>query len=127
MLPHSRNGVVREQRDLSVGCVDHKLDQGAGGGVVTHHRVAVLRGWKEHAPAVEHVITVGGGRQRLLRRARAVAIAHRQGVHRCRRRHAIHDEIGLGPLPAIEGVHGGADHEAARMRLLRQPGERQRW
>jgi len=72
------------------------------------------------------VIAIRRGRQRLLRRARAVAVAHRQGIHRCARRRAIDDKIGLGPLPAIEGVHGGAGHEAARMRLLRQPRQRQR-
>ena len=72
------------------------------------------------------MIAVGRGRQRLLRRVRAVAVAQRQPVHRHAHRRAVHVEIGLGPLPAVEAMHRRADHEAARMRFLRQPRQRQR-
>src|SRR4029077_16692909 len=41
------NGMVAQQRDLSAGCVDHDLGQGTDDGVVTDHRVVVLRRGKD--------------------------------------------------------------------------------
>ena len=117
---------MRQERDFSAGRVDRKLGQRADRGVVANHRVVVLRRRKRHRPAIQHLIVVGRGRQRVLFRTRAIAVAHRQRIHRHAQRGAIHREISLRPLPAIEAVHRRADHEAACMRFLRQPRQRQR-
>jgi hypothetical protein len=114
--------MVREQADLAAGLVHRQLDQRANRAVVRHGRIVALDRRDIDLASVEHVIAIG--------RALAVGFArthtHRQTIHRNPHGLAVDDEIGFGPLPAIEHVHRGAGDQPQFVRLLDELFERQR-
>ncbi|CAB5649209.1 Uncharacterised protein [Pseudomonas putida] len=101
------------------------FDNGRHRAVVGDHGVVQLGVGVGGVLPVEQVVAVAA-HLRLLGAHRAIAVFDCHRIEREAFAHAIDDEVGLGPAPAVEAVHADAGDQAHFMGLLGQLGERDR-
>ncbi len=117
--------VVVEYLHFVSALVHLDFDNGRHRAVVGDHGVVQLGVGVGGVLPVEQVVAVAA-HLRLLGIHRAIAVLHCHRVEREAFAHAVDDEVGFGPAPAVETVHADAGYQPHVVGLLGQLGERDR-